>query len=253
MQVSLPPKLNHRFELKDFAPNTWKLSRTGWYYRVLREDTVEAGDEIRLVERKHPKWTIERIREYLHRNTRDLAINEELAAIPEFGKESHDAFASRVAKQKAKAKKSEGNDAAAQWRDFRIVEKIRQTSRITSFVLEAVNPLKEPGRGHQCLAGASRSSVRTPSLVATGTVSNSGSRGMKTPAEGPKCLHPPGRPGHVDADHHLVQQPRIRGSGSRYHGLSCALRYYNFDASLHYAVRSAYPLEKGSPSWVRTT
>jgi MOSC domain-containing protein YiiM len=68
LQVSLPRqpcfKLNHRFQLKNFAPNTYKASRTGWYYRVLREGTLQAGDEIKLVERKHPTWTIERVQEY---------------------------------------------------------------------------------------------------------------------------------------------------------------------------------------------
>ena len=47
LQVSLPRqpcfKLNHRFQLKNFAPNTYKLSRTGWYYRVLQEGTIQVG------------------------------------------------------------------------------------------------------------------------------------------------------------------------------------------------------------------
>ncbi|KAJ2977214.1 hypothetical protein NQ176_g4501 [Zarea fungicola] len=51
LQVSLPRqpcyKLNHRFALKNFAPATYQTSRTGWYYRVVREGTVAAGDEAR--------------------------------------------------------------------------------------------------------------------------------------------------------------------------------------------------------------
>ena len=47
LQVSLPRqpcfKLNHRFQLKNFAPNTYKLSRTGWYYRVLQEGTIQVS------------------------------------------------------------------------------------------------------------------------------------------------------------------------------------------------------------------
>ncbi|GJC79441.1 carnitine monooxygenase reductase subunit [Colletotrichum liriopes] len=140
LQVSLPRqpcyKLNHRFQLKNFAPSTFKTSRTGWYYRVLKEGTVKAGDEIRLVERKWPKWTIERIQEYLHRNQNDLAMNEELAAIEELGKESRGAFQRRVAKAKAQEKREKGD----KWRDFKIIEKTTQTPRIASFVLEAVNP-----------------------------------------------------------------------------------------------------------------
>ncbi|KAJ0307094.1 hypothetical protein COL516b_004327 [Colletotrichum fioriniae] len=127
-------------QLKNFAPTTFKSSRTGWYYRVLKEGTVKAGDEIRLVERKWPKWTIERIQEYLHRNQTDAAMNEELASIEDMGKESRGAFQRRVAKAKAQVKREKGD----QWRDFKIIEKTRQTPRISSFVLEAVNPIENP-------------------------------------------------------------------------------------------------------------
>src|SRR5256885_1441612 len=89
LQVSLPRqpcfKLNHRFGLKNFAPNTWKQSKTGWYYRVLKEGTVKAGDEVRLVERRWSQWTIERVQEYLHRNKGDDAMNEELARLRDLG------------------------------------------------------------------------------------------------------------------------------------------------------------------------
>lgn len=85
LQVSLPRqpcfKLNHRFGLKGFAPETWKRSRTGWYYRVLREGWMGVGDEMVLVERRWEKWTIERIQEYLHRNTKNLEMLEVSIAI----------------------------------------------------------------------------------------------------------------------------------------------------------------------------
>lgn len=143
LQVSLPRqpcfKLNHRFQLKNFAPNTYKLSRTGWYYRVLREGAVQVGDEIRLVERRWPKWTIERVQEYLHRTTDNPDMNEELSQVVDMGDESRKAFETRVAKFKAKqlrAANGEENEAE-KWRDYKIVEKKAQTARITSFVLEA--------------------------------------------------------------------------------------------------------------------
>ncbi|KAI5860050.1 PK beta-barrel-protein domain-containing protein-like protein [Durotheca rogersii] len=148
LQVSLPRqpcfKLNHRFQLKNFAPNTYRASRTGWYYRVLREGTVQAGDEIRLVERRWPKWTIERVQEYLHRNPDDAAANEELAAIADMGDESRKTFEKRVEKLKVRQRratkgKGEGEDLE-RWRDFRIVEKKTETPRVASFILEAVSP-----------------------------------------------------------------------------------------------------------------
>ncbi|KAI0179584.1 PK beta-barrel-protein domain-containing protein-like protein [Hypoxylon sp. FL1284] len=143
LQVSLPRqpcfKLNHRFQLKNFAPNTFKKSRTGWYYRVLHEGTVQAGDEIRLVQRNWPKWTIERVQEYLHRTLDDAAMNEELAAVTDMGDESRKAFEKRVEKFNAKQKRAAGvEEEKDRWRDFKIVEKKMQTPRISSFVLEAV-------------------------------------------------------------------------------------------------------------------
>ncbi len=76
LQVSLPRqpcfKLGHRFEIKGFASQTWKKSRTGWYYRVLEEGWMGVGDTIEIVERKWPDWTIERVQEYLHRNKKNL-------------------------------------------------------------------------------------------------------------------------------------------------------------------------------------
>ncbi|KAB5577686.1 pyruvate kinase-like protein [Coniochaeta sp. 2T2.1] len=149
LQVSLPRqpcfKLNHRFHLKNFAPNTWKLSRTGWYYRVLHEGKVKPGDEIRLVERKYPQWTIERVQEYLHRNQGDAAMNEELAGIEELGIESKSMFRNRVAKAKAKAKKEleEKDQQAPKWREFAVIEKKQQAPRVVSLVLEAVKPLAD--------------------------------------------------------------------------------------------------------------
>lgn len=147
LEVSLPRqpcfKLNHRFQLKKFAPLTWKLSRTGWYYRVLRPGYVQAGNEIRLVSRPYPKWTIERIQEYLHRNQENEEMNAELAGIEELGAESRDAFKARVARAEAKKKRAE---KLARWRNFAVVERKQETAsgRIVSFVLEAVDPIIPP-------------------------------------------------------------------------------------------------------------
>jgi len=143
LQVSLPRqpcfKLNHRFELKNFAPNTWRSSRTGWYYRVLREGYVQAGDKIKVIERKWPQWTIERVQEYLHRQKDDDEMNEALAGVEELGKESRNAFKKRV----EKSKEAEKRIAGTKWIDYRVTEKKKQTSRIQSFIFEAVDPSTE--------------------------------------------------------------------------------------------------------------
>ncbi|POS72831.1 MOSC domain-containing protein [Diaporthe helianthi] len=271
LQVSLPRqpcfKLNHRFELKGFAPNTWRLSRTGWYYRVLREGTVAAGDEIRLIERPHPRWTIERVQEYLHRNTGDLAATEELAAIPEFGKECHDAFVSRAAKLRAKARREQGLDGGgeqddpAQWRDFRIAEKKPQTSRITSFVLEAVEPLSKPedivegahAKIRIPVPGRAEPLVRAYSIVGgdntnrleIGVALEPDSRGASRHLHSAAAM-----PGDVLQVSRITGMKLVTSCSSHvfvaggvgitaFLSLLEALRRYNFDAQLHYAVRGA--------------
>lgn len=168
LQVSLPRqpcyKLNHRFSLKKFAPTTYQTSRTGWYYRVVREGTVRAGDQLRLVERKWPKWTIERIQEYLHRDKDNLEMNEELSQIEALGEESRGQFRNRVAKAK---KKLEPKKPEA-WRDFRIISRKMETPKIVSLVLEAVTP--DPTAENSLLGAHARIKlpsglVRTYSLV----------------------------------------------------------------------------------------
>lgn len=264
LQVSLPRqpcfKLNHRFELKNFAPNTWRLSRTGWYYRVLREGWVAAGDEMRVVARPHPDWTIERVQEYLHRNTADGAMNELLAGIEEMGKESRDAFASRVAKQKARARRAaEKADEASLWRDFRLVEKTRQTPRIMSFVLEAVEAV---GDAH--LSEGAHAKVKIPVMGAGGeplvraysVVSGDKNRlefgiSLEDNSRGAsKFLHQTARIGDILPVGRLTSMPFVSAASchvfvaggvgiTAFLPLLESLRHLNFAAQLHYAVRAA--------------
>ncbi|KAK0662525.1 putative phthalate 4, 5 dioxygenase oxygenase reductase subunit [Cercophora samala] len=138
LQISLPRqpcfKLNHRFHLPNFAPNTYRLSRTGYYFRVLHPGPVAAGNKLTLVSRPHPDWTIERIQRYLHKETDNHDINLELSQIEEFGAECKDNFTRRVLRARAKANKKKPKE---KWVDYRVVERKKQTEKITSFVLEA--------------------------------------------------------------------------------------------------------------------
>ncbi|KAK3370303.1 pyruvate kinase-like protein [Podospora didyma] len=262
LQVSLPRqpcfKLNHRFVLKNFAPNTYKTSRTGWYYRVLREGTVKAGDMIRLVERKHPKWTIERVQEYLHRNQNDEAMNEELAGIEELGPESRNAFKRRVAAKERKARATAEIDLPnKKWREYRVTEKTRQTHRIVSLILEAVEPLTEPGdaaldEGAHVKIKLGNGLVRAYSIVdgdrnrfQLGIALDDRSRG------GSKWLHEMTEVGHVlhvaaitaavpiasAASHHIFVAAGI--GLTAFLALVEAYKRINYSATLHYAVRSA--------------
>ena len=43
--------------------------RTGWYYRVLEEGTVQAGDTLHIVDRPHAEWSVRRLAELLFNRT----------------------------------------------------------------------------------------------------------------------------------------------------------------------------------------
>ncbi|KAK4131162.1 PK beta-barrel-protein domain-containing protein-like protein [Trichocladium antarcticum] len=268
LEVSLPRqpcfKLNHRFQLKSFAPQTWKTSRTGWYFRVLRPGSIQAGDTIRLVVRRHPRWTIERVQEYLHRNTADVAMNEALAAIDEFGAECKDAFRNRAAKQRARERKLArqgqglGQAGEPKWRAFRVVEKTRQTPRILSFVLAAAEPL--PGEGdHVRLKPGAHAKVKLGNGLVRAFSVVDGDRNRfqlgialdETGRGGSRYLHETVEVGHTvrvgaltagipnagAASHHVF----VAGGVGITAFLALIERYrrIHFSLTLHYAVRSA--------------
>lgn len=54
-------KLNVRFDQHDMARRLQDTLRTGWYFRVLEEGDIGAGDEIILCERLYPEWPLARI------------------------------------------------------------------------------------------------------------------------------------------------------------------------------------------------
>jgi MOSC domain-containing protein YiiM len=54
-------KLNHRFGLSDMARRVQETGRTGWYYRVLQPGPVSPGDDLQLIDRLAPDWTLRRL------------------------------------------------------------------------------------------------------------------------------------------------------------------------------------------------
>ncbi|PVH89218.1 MOSC domain-containing protein [Cadophora sp. DSE1049] len=138
LQVSLPRqpcfKLNHRFGLKGFASQTWKKSRTGWYYRVFEEGWMGVGDKIELVERRHAEWTIERVQEYLHRDKGNLEMLRKLEQIPEFGTECKTAFKRMIASLIAAEAEKNKPKEPEKWEEYTLISKTKETPRITSFV-----------------------------------------------------------------------------------------------------------------------
>lgn len=70
IQVSQPRqpcwKPARRFRTKEFAILSQNTGRTGWYYRVLQEGFVQAGQSLKLVARYTPEWTIEQCNQVMH-------------------------------------------------------------------------------------------------------------------------------------------------------------------------------------------
>ena len=74
-------KLNHRFQQTEMSRRAQQSHRTGWYYRVLQEGSLVAGDVMRITERPLPQWSVSRVQYYLYDNTRDRAATTELAEL----------------------------------------------------------------------------------------------------------------------------------------------------------------------------
>ncbi len=67
LQISSPRgpcvDISRRWNTEWLLKRVLELRRTGWYLRVLREGIVTRGDEVRLLSRPHPGWTIDRLTE----------------------------------------------------------------------------------------------------------------------------------------------------------------------------------------------
>lgn len=76
-------KLGHRFGIATVPATVVRTRRSGWYYRVLEEGAVAAGDTLTLVERPLPGWPVERAFRLLVAGggKREPAALKELAAM----------------------------------------------------------------------------------------------------------------------------------------------------------------------------
>ncbi len=75
-------KLNDRFEVAGMSLRVQESGRTGWYYRVLEEGVVAAGDILQLVERRHPDWSLLRLSEVLFDRRADAELLRQCLAGP---------------------------------------------------------------------------------------------------------------------------------------------------------------------------
>jgi MOSC domain-containing protein YiiM len=76
--------LARRHQIADMIALVRRNSRSGWYLRVLDEGTLETGQEVELVERHNPGWTIRRAAQAMldrQRNPREAAALAECAGL----------------------------------------------------------------------------------------------------------------------------------------------------------------------------
>ena len=94
LQVIQPRKLcwntARKYGELELSRITEENGRTGWYFKVLVPGEINAGDEIRLVERLHIAWSIARCNDVMHRSTDMDAVKEmsELSELAETWKVS---------------------------------------------------------------------------------------------------------------------------------------------------------------------
>jgi MOSC domain-containing protein YiiM len=86
LQVSQPRqpcwKLARRWQIKDLAARVEKTGRTGWYFRVLSEGTVQAPADLVLIQRPYPQWTITAANTAMRLRAKDAQAARALASCP---------------------------------------------------------------------------------------------------------------------------------------------------------------------------
>ncbi|MGG1674826.1 MOSC domain-containing protein [Neobacillus sp. NRS-1170] len=82
VQVSQPRqpcwKPARRFKIKNLALLMQNTGKTGWYFRVIKEGLVEAGQTFTLIDRPFPQWTIAKCNQILHGKEQNFAEMREL-------------------------------------------------------------------------------------------------------------------------------------------------------------------------------
>lgn len=100
LQVTQPRqpcfKLNHRFKQPTLSRFVQDHGKTGWFYRVLKEGTIHAGDPIEVIVRAWPQWSIAQILHYLYTETDNLAVTGQLAKLEPLGDEVKSVFQRRL-------------------------------------------------------------------------------------------------------------------------------------------------------------
>jgi MOSC domain-containing protein YiiM len=86
VQVSQPRqpcwKLARQRQIEDLVHQVQTIGYTGWYFRVLQEGMVQAGDPLHLIERPYPHLTLAEANRLMHHDKDDWEAIAVLAACP---------------------------------------------------------------------------------------------------------------------------------------------------------------------------
>jgi MOSC domain-containing protein YiiM len=97
VQVSQPrgpcANIARRWKLATMVRRVTETGRTGWYFRVLEEGQVQAGDVVRRIGRVHPGWTVERVFRLKLAPSADRGLAAALAACAELSPPWRESFA----------------------------------------------------------------------------------------------------------------------------------------------------------------
>jgi MOSC domain-containing protein YiiM len=87
LEVSQPRepcwKLGRRWQEKMLPKYVAQCGYTGWYFRVARAGQLKAGDEVVLVHRPNPLWSVERANDVLYGRIIDASVMAELYLLRE--------------------------------------------------------------------------------------------------------------------------------------------------------------------------
>ncbi|MCW8329098.1 MOSC domain-containing protein [Photobacterium sp. SDRW27] len=137
-------KLNHRFNEPTMSRYSQDNCQTGWFYRVIKEGTINSGDTIKVTERPYPQWTIARVQHYLYIEPDNKEATEQLADIDVLGDEVKNVFRHRL-----------DNNDVEDWNgrlsgsntflEMRVVKIIEESNSVKRFILSRTDlgPLPE--------------------------------------------------------------------------------------------------------------
>ena len=101
LQISSPrgpcADISRRWDREWLLKKVIERRHTGWYLRVLSPGEVSAGDAVRLLERAHAGWTIDRLLRLRHITPRDVRGLREASTLAALGNEWRTRFAELAA------------------------------------------------------------------------------------------------------------------------------------------------------------